>query len=225
MPDKISLIIPGMHIVAALGFVLVQKATFKEWKFEFWESLQGKSKYKANRISIYILICFLFLIIESGIMVASLNFRTIMLDKMWQVPEIISIEFYNCYWKRNLISENISYATFLPDGQHIISVSNNGNINKWDIVTKTETETLIKSNHECYFLYPVSISPNTTFAFAHCGYDFVVWNVETGKEIMYFEGSAGLLKSASISPDGKFAISIDIAGNLRLWDLSKGIVL
>jgi WD40 repeat protein/DNA-binding SARP family transcriptional activator len=81
----------------------------------------------------------------------------------------------------------------------------------------------------------VALSPDGAYALVGSGdvfgesgaSDLVLWGVETGEELLHFEGHAPLVRSVAFSPDGTTALAgsqsmTSLEGDLILWDLESG---
>ena len=59
----------------------------------------------------------------------------------------------------------------------------------------------------------------------HSHHRFIsVWDIETGERIAYFRGHEYWIDTVTFSPCGQFIASGDRGGNLRVWELEKGVL-
>jgi WD40 repeat protein len=58
-----------------------------------------------------------------------------------------------------------------------------------------------------------------------CGFDrdhtVRVWDIETGKELVAFEGHTAGPTAVAVTPDGKYAVSCGKDGTVRVWRMPK----
>ncbi|MEH2366008.1 serine/threonine-protein kinase [Nostoc sp.] len=115
-------------------------------------------------------------------------------------------------------SDSINSIVISPDGQTLISASNDKTIKVWNL----------KNGKELF-----TITPNTdtvkSLAISPDGYSLVsgningviqVWNITTGKEIRTFAGHSYQVLALIISPDGQTLFSG--SSDIKVWNLNNG---
>lgn len=113
----------------------------------------------------------------------------------------------------------INSVSYSPDGEHIISASDDGTIKFWDTGTG-----------DCIFTIQETLGPVCSAVFSHDGkyvvaayYDGtdIIWDVETGKIIQSFKAHYNFDRSLAFSPDGKHIVS---ASNTAICIRSAGSI-
>ncbi|BAY20275.1 WD-40 repeat-containing protein [Calothrix sp. NIES-2100] len=115
-------------------------------------------------------------------------------------------------------------ASFSPDGQRILTVSNNDTVNIWDLsgkklveLTGFDRKHFVNSAGKA-FIKSASFSPDGKLIVAAFNGNTVrVWN-SNGKLVAELKG--GLNNNARFSPDGKKIVTISQDTTARVWDLS-----
>ncbi|NER97663.1 MAG: WD40 repeat domain-containing protein [Symploca sp. SIO1B1] len=111
-------------------------------------------------------------------------------------------------------------VTVMPDCQRIISGSNSGVLNMWDLGTGEE---LLALDDSASGVTSVCVSPNGRFAFATCGLPHYssdntlrVWDLERKQIIARFVGEAPMT-SCAIAADGTTVIVGDCMGQIYFF--------
>ncbi|MCA9998869.1 MAG: WD40 repeat domain-containing protein, partial [Anaerolineales bacterium] len=132
--------------------------------------------------------------------------------------------------------EAVSYVGFHPNGRYIISTEDGrapADIIVWDMATG-EMVRRFGSEEGGNFegIRNMAITPDGTKALAGVGsqnrtnpYPLVLWNLETGEPIRFFEGLARSVNGVDVSPNGRLGLSGSADGSVRLWDLETGEML
>jgi WD40 repeat protein len=110
-----------------------------------------------------------------------------------------------------------------PDGQHLISCSNDETCILWDLNTGEALKILKGHTGK---VKTVSITPDGQRAIS--GSDdktCILWNLNTGEAIQILTGHTKSVIVVSITPDGKRAISCDSGNVFILWDLNACAIL
>ncbi len=103
-------------------------------------------------------------------------------------------------------------VSFSPDGRYAFIGYEDKTLKLWDVETGQEIRSFKGHVNQVYF---TTLSFDGRYALLGDG---LLWDVATGRKIRKFE-TYGAFKS--ISPDGRFALSIDHA-TVKLWDVATG---
>lgn len=109
----------------------------------------------------------------------------------------------------------VKHIAYSPDGQCIVTASNNGVISLWNAKTG---ELVAKMKGHAKGINYVAFSPDGKYLVSASEDTTVrIWNVETGVEIMTLDQNSGRVLCATFSPDGKHVITApdDV---IRIWD-------
>ena len=118
--------------------------------------------------------------------------------------------------------DDVLSATFSPDGQYIVSASDDKTIRIWNAKTRKQivepleghTDTVKSATFSPDGKYIVSASDDNTVR---------IWDAKTGDQIgKPLEGHAGFVYSATFSPDGKYIVSASHDRTVRIWDAKTG---
>jgi WD40 repeat protein len=111
-------------------------------------------------------------------------------------------------------------VAYSPDGQFVLSGSQDYTMKLWAVATGREVRTF--SGHTS-FVSAVQFSPDGLFALSGSwDHSLKLWEVATGREVRGFAGHTAMVEAVSFSPDGRFALSSSQDASIRLWDIAKG---
>ncbi len=114
----------------------------------------------------------------------------------------------------------VNSAKFSPDGNTIVSASDDNTIRIWDVATGKKTKTL--SGH-ISFVWSVNFSPDGKYIVSGSGDKTIkLWDVATGKELKTLSGHSSTVSSVDFSPDGKYIASASYDRKIKLWDAATG---
>ena len=115
---------------------------------------------------------------------------------------------------------SVTSASFSPDGQRIVTASDDHTAKVWDAATGKELLTL--TGH---------VDSVTSASFSPDGKRIVtasedetakVWDAATGKEVVTLTGHSSWVESASFSPDGKRIVTASADNTAKVWDAATG---
>ncbi|MGI2908385.1 protein kinase domain-containing protein [Tolypothrix sp. VBCCA 56010] len=114
-------------------------------------------------------------------------------------------------------SSDVNSVTFSPDGQMLVTGSDDLTIKLWNLATKQEIRTF--KGHSSY-IYAIAISPDgQTIASGSFDKTIKLWNLNTGEEIRTLKGHSNSVASVAFSPDGKLLASSSLDKTIKLWNL------
>jgi len=131
------------------------------------------------------------------------------------------------YWQRQAHLEIRTYrghtdgiwsVAFSPDGQRIVTASQDGTTKVWEVNSGKELLTL---HYASLFLPKVAFSPDgqrilTTSA------DAKIWNATSGEELITFPGQDNPIISVAFSPDGRRIVTGCVDATAKVWEADSG---
>ncbi len=111
-------------------------------------------------------------------------------------------------------------AAYSPDGEHIVTASDDQTARIWDVTTWQEVRTL---NGHAAAVYSAAYSPNGKFVVtASEDRTARIWDAVSGRELRRLGGHNGAVFSAAYSPDGEFIVTTGRDQTARIWDAATG---
>ena len=89
-----------------------------------------------------------------------------------------------------------------------------------DLESRDETRTLTLK-HQTPAQYVNYSSDGFRIVSGH-GKTIIVWDAETGKEILTFKGHSGYVRSVRFSPDARWIVSAGDDGKVKIWSAETG---
>jgi serine/threonine protein kinase len=119
-----------------------------------------------------------------------------------------------------------SCVCFTPDGRHVVSGSDDKTVRVWEVASGKEVR---RFQHNEAISYFARVTPDGKQIITSSGDDYVhIWDLESGKELRYFgfRGTPNVsVAMVAYSAGGHRALSAGSDNTLRLWDVTKGVVL
>ncbi|WP_437916839.1 AAA family ATPase [Sorangium sp. So ce302] len=117
-------------------------------------------------------------------------------------------------------SGRVNACAISPDGQRIVSASDDRTLKVWDLGTGKLLSTL---EGHVWSVNACAISPDgQRIVSASNDKTLKVWDLGTGKLLSTLEGHSDSVKSCVISPDGQRIASASNDKTLKAWDLATG---
>lgn len=113
-------------------------------------------------------------------------------------------------------------AIFLPDGQKIISCSNDFSTRLWDVSKGKVIRQFRKPNANEGHLTSLAVSPDGRLVLVGAHLGLRLWDINTGKEIRAFKERFPGPMSIEFSPDGKLAIVGSESSGAAAWEVARG---
>jgi WD40 repeat protein/TPR repeat protein/tRNA A-37 threonylcarbamoyl transferase component Bud32 len=117
-------------------------------------------------------------------------------------------------------TDRVISAGFSPDGQRIVTASDDKTARVWDAVTGREIMRLSGHTDSLNF---AAFSPDGR-RIVTASYDKTarIWDASTGQQLLLLRGHTGKVRSASFSPDGLSIVTASNDKTARIWDATTG---
>ncbi|MEM9214798.1 MAG: TIR domain-containing protein [Cyanobacteria bacterium P01_F01_bin.150] len=111
-------------------------------------------------------------------------------------------------------------VSFSPDGQTLVSGSDDTTVKLWDVVTGEQLNSF--TGHDNW-VWSVGFSPDgQTLVSGSADKTIKLWDVESGKELRSFTGHDRHVLRVRFSPDGQTLVSGSADKTAKLWDVATG---
>ena len=124
-----------------------------------------------------------------------------------------------------MLFRSVNSVAFSPNGQHIVSASNDCTIRVWDTATGEEIVAGPFTGHTSDVV-SVAFSPDGQRIASASGRTIRVWDA-TARELVAgpFTGHTSTITSVAFSPDGQRIASASLDGTISLWNAATGEVV
>lgn len=114
----------------------------------------------------------------------------------------------------------VTCVAIAPDGDTLVSGSDDKTIKVWQLSTGKKLNTLAGHTGS---IYKVAIAPDGE-TLVSSGRDKMikVWQLSTGKQTLSIDGHSGWVSALAISPDGEILVSGSGDNTIKVWQLSTG---
>ncbi|AFY92543.1 WD40 repeat domain-containing protein [Chamaesiphon minutus] len=119
-------------------------------------------------------------------------------------------------------SGTIHSIAISPDGQMLVSSSDDKTIKVWNLKTGELLNSIEGLSTE---FNSIAISPDGQMIVSSNGKTITLWSLKTGELLNAIQGHSGELDSFAISPDGQMIASSSTDNTMDLWSLKTGKLL
>ena len=111
-------------------------------------------------------------------------------------------------------------VAFLPDGNQVISASNDGTLRLWDVQLGRQIRTFAGHSGAVTSL-ALAAAGDRALSGGEDG-SLRVWQVATGQLVRQLAARGGAVLKVALAPNGRLALSRSAGGTVQLWDLDSG---
>ncbi|WP_437948078.1 PQQ-binding-like beta-propeller repeat protein [Sorangium sp. So ce296] len=120
-------------------------------------------------------------------------------------------------------SGRVNACAISPDGQHIVSGSDDTTLKVWDLETGKLLSTL--QGHSSW-VNACALSPDgQRIVSASSDRTLKIWDLATGRLLSTLQGHSDWVRACALSPDGQRIVSASDDATLKVWDLATGKLL
>ncbi|QHG17634.1 hypothetical protein A6V25_12855 [Nostoc sp. ATCC 53789] len=117
-------------------------------------------------------------------------------------------------------SSYVNAVAVTPNGQQVISASDDKTLKVWNLATGEEQFTLNGHSHS---VNAVAVTPNGQQVIsASDDKTLKVWNLATGEEQFTLNGHSSYVNAVAVTPNGQQVISASDDKTLKVWNLATG---
>jgi WD40 repeat protein/tRNA A-37 threonylcarbamoyl transferase component Bud32 len=117
-------------------------------------------------------------------------------------------------------ASRVYFAAFSPDGQHLVTASEDRTARIW--ATASGRQTLVLSGHSAPIMYAAYSPDGERVITASWDKTVRVWDAKTGRQMLLLSGHTNLVRSAEFSPDGRRIVTGSLDRTARVWDAATG---
>ncbi len=117
-------------------------------------------------------------------------------------------------------SNRVNVLAISPDGQKLVSGSDDNTIKVWNLDTGRQIRTL-KGHSDSVHALAIT-ADGKTLVDGSDDNTIKVWNLDTGRQIRTLKGHSFWVRSVAISPNGKILVSGSFDNTIKLWHLATG---
>ncbi len=118
-------------------------------------------------------------------------------------------------------TDAVNHIEFSPNGQYLLTASNDKSALLWDIKTGKKIHTFNRHNKAVSY---AGFSPDgSKIITTSMDNSAALWDIKSGKRLQKLKGhhKKGILH-ATFSPDGNYVVTAGGGGNVRIWSVSDG---
>jgi len=117
----------------------------------------------------------------------------------------------------------VTCCVFFPEGNRLVSGSEDGTLRIWLVDTGLEAAKLINSTKAGEGILCCAVSPDgRLIASGSADHTLAIWDAETGALLRRLSGHRSWVKDCCFFPDGIRIVSASSDGTLRVWDVGTG---
>ena len=142
-------------------------------------------------------------------------------DSEAQLRYVATGKLIHVYEGHTLRVQNVDFS---PDGQHVLTASNDGRAIIWPVNWENATHTIDIHSNNTIKWNPTQALVATVGMVSPVEFDATIRliNTETGEVARELIGHNASVSALEFSPDGRFLLSGDEEDNLFIWDLETG---
>ena len=118
----------------------------------------------------------------------------------------------------------INAISITPNGQFAVTASDDGNLNIWNLYTRTLCLTLRGQVGRIKAM--MALPDNRRIVFAAEDMTLRIWDIQDEREVLQLDNPVRWVPILTVSPNGRWLVSAStsrkVAGLLRIWDLERG---
>jgi WD40 repeat protein/serine/threonine protein kinase len=124
-------------------------------------------------------------------------------------------------WESRSHSRSITAASFLPNGERILTASIDNTVGQWDAATGSEDQARVLKHPNA--VTSLAVSPDGSQALTACADKIVrLWDVNRATVVRTLSLGDIATTEVAFSPDGRRGMTATADNRLRLWDLATG---
>uniref|UniRef100_A0A8J6ZM29 PQQ-binding-like beta-propeller repeat protein n=1 Tax=Desmonostoc muscorum LEGE 12446 TaxID=1828758 RepID=A0A8J6ZM29_DESMC len=117
-------------------------------------------------------------------------------------------------------SNSVNAVAVTPNGQQVISASNDDTLKVWNLATGEKLFTLTGHSDS---VNAIAVTPNGQQVIsASLDSTLKVWNLATGEELFTLTGHSDWVNAVAVTPNGQQVISASRDRTIKVWNLATG---